>query len=406
MTAPLTKDTIEIIKATVPVLEKHGNDVTKRFYEMMLSEEPELNNVFNQTNQKVGDQPKALANTVYAAAANIENLASILPVVEQIAHKHKSLNIQPEQYPIVGKYLLLAMKDVLGDAATDEVIDAWGKAYNVIADVFIQVEKKMYEEDIQRKGGWNGFREFVIDKKIKESEVITSFYLKPADGKPVMDYLPGQYISVKAEIPGAKYTHLRQYSLSTAPGTDVYRISVKKEKAQGDYADGVVSNFLHEQVEEGDTIKLSAPAGDFYLDTEDSRPLVLMSRGVGLTPLMSMLETAISVQPERDVYFLYATYSTNYHAMKDRMFEIQKEHPQVHLHTVYNDPQKEDEGKFDTKGYIDEDLIKNVIPTTDAAFYFCGPDKFMNTVAKGLENLGVKDEDIHYEYFGPQLAKI
>lgn len=406
MGAPLTKETLEVIKATVPVLEKHGNDVTKRFYEMMLSEEPELNNIFNQTHQKIGDQPKALANTVYAAAANIENLESILPVVNQIAHKHKSLYIQPEQYQIVGKYLLLAMKDVLGDAATDEIIDAWGKAYNVIADVFIQVEKKMYEEDLAKKGGWVGFREFKVVKKEKESEVITSFYLKSADGEPIMDYLPGQYISIKAEIPGAKYEHLRQYSLSTAPGKDTYRISVKKEEAGGDYPDGVVSTFLHEQVEEGDTVKITPPAGDFYLDTEDTRPLVLMSRGVGLTPVMSMLEAVIAVQPKREVYFLYATYSTNYHAMKDHMFEIQKENPQVHLHTVYNAPRKEDEGKFDTKGYIDEDLIKNVVPTTDAAFYFCGPEKFMDTVATGLKNLGVNDEDIHYEYFGPQLARI
>ena len=175
MSAPLSQETMDIVKATVPVLEQHGNAITKRFYERMLSEVPELNNIFNQTNQKKGGQPKALANTVYAAAANIDNLGAILPVVKQISEKHKSLMIKPEHYPIVGKYLLLAMKDVLQDAATDEILNAWEQAYGVIADVFINVEKEMYEHDKETTGGWNGFRDFKVVDKVRESEVVTSF---------------------------------------------------------------------------------------------------------------------------------------------------------------------------------------------------------------------------------------
>lgn len=402
--AGLDAKTIEIIKSTVPVLEEHGNAITKHFYERMLSEVPELKNVFNQTNQQRGGQPKALAATVYAAAANIDKLENILPVVKQISEKHKSLNIKAEQYPIVGKYLLMAIKDVLGDAATDEIIDAWGKAYGVIADVFISVEKGMYDHDAKTTGGWVGFRDFKVIKKAKESDVVTSFYLTPVDGKPIMRHLPGQYITVKAKVPGQEFEHLRQYSLSCAPGAEMYRISVKREASKGDYADGIVSCYLHEQVKEGDILPLSAPSGDFILNTDDTRPLVLLSRGVGLTPVMSMLEDVIKKQPEREIHFIYATYSSNMHPMRERMEEIKEQYKNVHMTYVYNKPLVEDEGKYDYKGYVDEALLKELLPSTDVDCYFCGFEDFMRTVSNALKSLGVKDEDRHFEYFGPQLG--
>lgn len=404
MTAPLDQKTMDIVKSTVPVLEQHGNAITKHFYERMLSEVPELKNIFNQTNQEKGGQPKALAATVYAAAANIDNLGAIIPVVKQISEKHKSLMIKAEHYPIVGKYLLLAIKDVLGDAATDEIIDAWGKAYGVIADVFINIEKEMYEKDAETNGGWNGLREFKVMKKVPESKVVTSFYLAPVDGKPLMKHLPGQYISINAQIPGQQYNHIRQYSLSCAPGADMYRISVKREVAKGDYANGIVSLYLHDTVKEGDILNLSAPSGDFVLNTEDTRPLVLLSRGVGLTPVMSMLEDVIQTQPEREVHFIYATYSSEFHTLKERMLEIAKEHPNVKVHFVYNKPLKEDAGSFHHEGYVDEALLREILPTADADFYFCGFEDFMRTVNRALIAYGVKDEDIHFEYFGPQLG--
>lgn len=233
-TTKLHPKTIEIVKSTVPVLETHGEQITKRFYELMFSNHPELLHIFNHANQKQGRQQRALAAAVYAAARYIDQLDAILPVVRQIGHKHRSLGIKPEQYPIVGKHLLLAIKDVLGDAATDEVITAWTEAYEAIASVFIQVEKELYDEAAAKHGGWRDFRRFVVVKKVKESGVITSFYLEPEDGKAISDYLPGQYVSVKLSIPGETYTHIRQYSLSDAPGKGYYRISVKREAATAD----------------------------------------------------------------------------------------------------------------------------------------------------------------------------
>ena len=400
----LDKRTIDIIKSTVPVLQERGTEITKRFYEMMLGENPELKNIFNQTNQRKGDQPKALANTVYAAAAHIDQLEEILPVVEQIGHKHRSLNIKPHHYPIVGKYLLLAMKDVLQDAATEEIMEAWEKAYGIIADVFIDVERKMYEEVEAAPGGWVDYRDFKVVKKVKESDVITSFYLEPADGKPFPAHKPGQYITVKAEMEGEPYTHQRQYTLSCAPGEKYYRISVKREDGENGNPKGVVSSYLHEQIEEGDILPISAPGGDFFLDQADDRPLILISGGVGLTPTMSMLETVIKNQPEREVHFIHAAKSGAVHAMKERVKEITNDYDQVKAYTVYSEPQKEDEGAYDKRGYIDEEWLKSVIPTADAAVYFCGPLGFMEAMQQHLKNLNVSPEDIHFEVFGPATA--
>ena len=264
----LSQQTIDIVKSTVPVLEQHGKTITTVFYKNMFAAHPELLNIFNHANQSKGRQQTALANVVYAAAANIDNLGAIIPAVVQIAHKHRSLGIEAEHYPIVGYHLLGAIKEVLGDAATPEIIAAWGEAYGVIADAFIGIEKDMYDETEEAEGGWRTFKDFVIANKVQESDVITSFYLQPADGKQLPTYKPGQYITVRFSIPGDEYTLNRQYSLSQAPGKDMFRISVKREDEC--VPNGKVSTYLHRDMNVGDTIEVSAPAGDFYLDTEST----------------------------------------------------------------------------------------------------------------------------------------
>ncbi|MHA6252490.1 NO-inducible flavohemoprotein [Oceanobacillus sp. CAU 1775] len=398
-TTGLDKETREIIKATVPVLKEHGEKITTKFYQLLFENHPELKNIFNQTNQRIGDQPKALANTVYAAAANIDNLEAILPHVKSIAFKHTSLNIKPEHYPIVGKHLLQAIKAVLGDAATDDIINAWEKAYGVIANVFISIEEDMYEETKNTTGGWLNFRDFKVVKKVKESDVITSFYLEPVDGNPFPLYQAGQYITVKAEIEGAEHNHLRQYSLSCAPGEGVYRISVKREDGMNGNPPGVVSTFLHENLNVGSILPISAPTGEFVLDLEDTRPLVLMSGGVGLTPMMSMLETVIKEQPEREVTFIHAARSGKFHAMKDRINEIKTTNEKVTSYTVYDNPEVND--SFDKEGYIDAEWLAEILPTNNAAFYFCGPKGFMRAAYQNLKKQNVADTDIHFEIFGP-----
>lgn len=140
----LDQKTKDIIKSTVPALQAHGMEITKTFYKNMFENNPEVKPLFNMDRQASGEQPKALAMTILAAANNIDNLAALAPAVAKIGEKHCNALIKEEHYPIVGANLLGAIKEVLGDAATDEVIDAWGKAYEVIAKIFIDVEKNIY----------------------------------------------------------------------------------------------------------------------------------------------------------------------------------------------------------------------------------------------------------------------
>lgn len=397
----LDQNTIDLVKATVPILQERGAEITKRFYKRMFENNPELKNIFNQTNQRKGDQSKALADTVYAAAAHIDQLEAILPAVMPIAHKHRSLNIKPEHYPIVGENLLAAMREVLTEeVATDEIIEAWEKAYGEIANVFISIEKDMYNDLLNTTGGWVDFRDFKVVKKQQESSVITSFYLEPADGKTIPTFEPGQYTTVKVQIEGQPYTHQRQYTLSCAPSNEQYRISVKREDAIDENPAGVVSTFLHNHVEEGDILPISAPSGDFVLD-KTKRPLVLISGGVGLTPMMSMLEETIKQQPNREVIFIHAARSGGVHAMKDRLQEISAEHKNVSMYIAYNEPSTEDEGKFHHHGYVNETLLNSSLPGKDAACYFCGPKPFMRAMHKNLIDYGMKPEDIRFEIFGP-----
>ncbi|MGJ7920916.1 NO-inducible flavohemoprotein [Neobacillus sp. LXY-4] len=397
----LEQKTIDIIKSTVPVLEKHGEAITTRFYELMFGNHPELLNIFNHTNQKQNRQQKALASAVYAAAMYIDNLGAILPVVKQIGNKHRSLGVKPEHYPIVGKHLLLAIKDVLGEAATDEIMDAWEKAYGVIADAFINVEAELYEEASSQDGGWDGFRNFVVDRKVKESEVITSFYLKPEDKKEISSFLPGQYISIKVEMDEEEFTHIRQYSLSDAPGKDYYRISVKREASTSN-PDGIVSNYLHDKVKEGDIVKISAPAGDFVLDTDRNSPVVLISGGVGLTPMISMLKTVVEVQPDRKVTFIHAAQNGNLHALREEV-EALSALENVTSFVFYNSPTDDDRSnhRFDVEGYVTQDWLEKSVPVKNTDFYFCGPVPFMKEINRSLKELGVSHERIHFEFFGP-----
>lgn len=393
----LDNKTIEIIKSTVPVLQQHGESITGRFYDLMFQNHPELLNIFNQTNQKKKTQRTALANAVIAAAANIDRLGHIIPVIKQIGHKHRSIGIKPEHYPIVGKYLLIAIKDVLGDAAAPDIMQAWEKAYGVIADAFIRIEKEMYEQAEHQTGGWKEYKPFVIAKKVRESKEITSFYLKPEDSKPLCEFQAGQYISIKVRIPDSEYTHIRQYSLSDMPGKDYYRISVKK--------DGVVSSYLHNKLHEGDSLEISAPAGDFVLDFSSRKDLVLLSAGVGITPLISMLKTSVSKQPERQIVFIHAAKNSEYHALRDEAEEA-AEHSSVKTAFVYREPTEKDRAgniQFH-EGQIDQQYLKALIANTDADYYICGSPSFITHMHKLVSELGSAPESIHYELFGPQLS--
>lgn len=387
----LSLETRTIIKATAPVLAQHGTTITTEFYRSMFEAHPELLNVFNHANQAKGRQQTALANTVYAAAVHIDNLEAILPSVVQIAHKHVSLGIVPEQYPIVGEFLLKAIKTVLGDAATPEIINAWAEAYGVIADVFISVEKGMYDQAAEQNGGWRLFKEFTVVEKVQESDLITSFYLKPADGSTVPTYQPGQYISVRVKIPGEQYMMIRQYSLSKAADAETFRISVKREDDQD--PNGKVSVYLHDQLEVGGVVEVTPPAGEFVLDESRQTPVVFLAGGVGITPLMSMTERLLQTSANRPIHFYHAARSEKDAAFADALTKLDAEQEHLSYISFFS----ETDGQFITR-----EVLANVPQNAD--IYVCGPVGFMESMIANLIDLGFSQEQIHYEFFGPSMA--
>ena len=387
----LKQETVQIIKATVPVLEVHGVEITKTFYKNMFEKHPELLNIFNHANQEKGRQQTALANTVYAAAVHIENLEAILPVVVQIAHKHRSLGILPEHYPIVGENLLQAIKEVLGDAATDDIINAWAEAYGVIADIFIQVEEDLYQKT-EQNGGWRLFKPLKVAKKVVESDLVTSVYFETEDGSPLPAYQPGQYISVRVKLPNEEYIMNRQYTLSQANAEEGYRISVKRENEHS--PNGKVSNFIHDVLQVGDIVEVSAPAGVFVLENTTA-PITFISGGIGVTPLNSMLQS-LADDAANEVHFIQCARNEKVVAFSDDIEEKINALPNATYTALYSDDDN----------LITKELLAQRV-TEDTDVYVCGPVGFMEAVLNHLHEIGIADEKIHYEFFGPamQLAK-
>lgn len=397
----LQEKTIAVIKATIPVLEVHGEAITRRFYERLFEAHPELLNVFNINNQRQGRQQAALANAVYAAAVHIEKLDAIIPVVKQIGAKHRSLGVLPEHYPIVGEHLLGAMRDVLQESATDEIIAAWAEAYGIIAQAFIDVEKELYEEAVKQPGGWEGLRSFRIARRVKESDVIDSFYLEPLDQKPIASYQPGQYLTLQLKAPGVDYAQMRHYSLSDSPNKSYYRISVKREDERDATPGGLISRYIH-SLAVGDTVEVAAPAGEFIIE-ENNHPLTLLSGGVGMTPFMSYLNTAAERLSNRSIVWIHAALNGDVHAFADESNQLAQRLANLTKRVVYERPtaRDEQEKRFDAKGYITADVLREAGFRPDGLFYICGPESFMRAMYRLLTQLGVKEENISFEFFGP-----
>lgn len=402
----LQEQSIRIVKSTAPVVEVHAEAITRRFYKLMFAGNPEVQAYFNPAHQHSGGQQRALAAAICAYSANIDNLVALGPALELIAQKHCSLGIQPEHYPIVGKHLLVAIKDILKELATDEVIAAWADAYGFLAKVCIEREAAIYKNQAAIEGGWNGYRQVVVERKVPESEIITSFYLHPFDDRPLPRFLPGQYITVKIDHPETP-TSPRNYSLSDRPGLPHYRISVKREPALTLNAPlGLVSNYLHDYVEEGHSIEIGPPCGEFTLDPAHvgNRTIVLLSGGIGLTPLLSMLKALVDYGVTTPVYFVHAARNSRVHALADEVREIAASYPNIQTHVRYDAPLPDDlrKRRCDSTGIVDIAFLREYLPTKRARFYFCGPKPFMVGLYHGLKNWGVEESQLYYEFFGPR----
>lgn len=391
----LDAQTIATVKSTIPLLAATGPKLTAHFYDRMFAHNPELKDIFNMSNQRNGDQRQALFDAICAYATNIENLAALLPAVERIAQKHTSFTIKPEQYDIVGGHLIATLDEMFSPG--QEVLDAWGKAYGVLANVFIHREADIYQESEEKSGGWRGTREFRITEKQPQSSLITSFVLEPVDGLPVADFQPGQYLAVYIRDASLENQEIRQYSLTQAPNGKTYRIAVKREDQ------GAVSNFLHNRAQQGDIVHLAAPHGDFFLDVTPHTPVALISAGVGQTPMLGMLNVLAADGHQAPVQWIHAAENGAVHAFAAEVASLGERLPQLENHVWYNQPQALDlpGENYQYQGLMDLSKLTSQLADPATQCYLCGPVGFMQFAAKQLLAMNISEDRIHYECFGP-----
>ena len=396
----LTQQHIDTVKSTIPLLESAGPAITKHFYQRMFEHNPELKDIFNMSHQKTGGQPVALFNAIAAYAKHIETPEVLMDAVERIAQKHTSFNVQPEQYAVVGHHLIETLRELTGDAFTPAVEEAWGVAYNVLANIFIDREGELYALNAAADGGWIGPRKFTLTKTKTESELVKSFFFSPADGQPVLGYKPGQYIGIEVKPSTSDYQEIRQYSLSDKANTKDYRISVKRE-AIG--IPGQVSNCLHDELKVGDEVMLYPPAGDFFFEDRQA-PVVLISAGVGVTPMQAMLETLNAEDYPQPIHYIHACENAAQLSFADRLQEIQQQYPfrqHLFLRELASDAHHTNAQTKHYEGLLNLAGIQEQLPLNTGDFYLCGPIKFMQFAKHQLLALDVSEERIHYEVFGP-----
>ncbi|SED17583.1 transcriptional regulator, BadM/Rrf2 family [Rhodococcus koreensis] len=385
----LSPTSTDVIRATLPVVGAAISDITTLFYRKMFDAHPELErDLFNRGNQKQGEQQKALAGAIAAfAALQLEpDQARVDLILSRIANKHASLGIEPSQYAIVHTHLFAAIVEVLGDAVTPEVAAAWDEVYWLMAETLIAMEAGLYASAGVAAG--DVWRDVRVRERRHESADTVSFVLTSVDGSPLPSFTPGQYLSVAVRLPdGAR--QIRQYSLSSAPSRGDWRISVKRA--------GEVSNFLYHNVFEDDVLTVSTPFGDLVLQDDDA-PLLLVSAGIGCTPMIGMLSHLADTDDSRPISVLHADRSASSHAHRAELTELVERLPFAVMHRWY-----EDLGTRRPVGGLREgraDLGEvTIAPGTRA--YLCGPLPFMLGIREALLAKDVPAENIHYEVFGP-----
>ncbi|MEN8652164.1 globin domain-containing protein [Streptomyces sp. 21So2-11] len=392
----LSAESAALIRATLPAVGGALDEITTRFYNTMFAERPELlDGMFNRGNQASGAQRRALAGAIAAYAGALLADPDTRPdaLLARITHKHASVGVTDDQYTIVHKYLFAAIAEVLGDAVTPDVAAAWDEVYWLMAGALIAQEARLYQ-DAQVEPG-RTWRQWTIVERREETPDTVSFLLRPADGAPAPRARAGQYVSVRIQMPDGVH-QLRQYSLSSAPCEDLRRITVKRVHGDG-VPDGEVSNFLYAQGRPGDELTCSAPFGDVVLD-DAGTPLVLVSAGIGTTPMVGMLEHLAATGSTRPVLVLHADRSPAEHALRADANRLVDHLPRARAVFWYEHPGAEEQGA--RVGLMD--LSATDIPG-GATAYLCGPLPFMRAVRGQLLHAGILARNIHYEVFGPDL---
>jgi uncharacterized protein len=254
---------------------------------------------------------------------------------------------------------------------------------------------------------WNGFRKFTVARKVEECDDTYSYYLKPHNGRPLPPFKPGQYLTFEVQPPGLPKAQIRCYSLSDgALSDDHYRVTIKRF-IRDDGTPGVVSTYFCDEVREGDILNVKAPSGKFYLDVDVERPVVLISGGIGITPMLAMARVLTHINDQREIYFFFGCRSGVDHMFREEVIELQKKNPKMRLHICYSRPNETDvKGEhYNHHSRVTIDLMKEVLPSSNFEYYLCGPGPFMDSLVAGLYEWGVPKKDVKFEAFGPATVK-
>jgi ferredoxin-NADP reductase len=257
--------------------------------------------------------------------------------------------------------------------------------------------------------GWSGYRAFRVERRVVEdqAESICSFYLVPEDRQPLPAFKPGQFLTFRLDLPatgGGNEQIVRCYSLSDAPTPDHYRVSIKRvpAPAASPHPAGRSSNHFHDQVGVGDLLQVRAPSGHFHIDRGDA-PVVLVAGGIGITPMLSMLNWILEQQPGREVWLFYGVRNGREAMMLRHLFGLAARHPNFQLRACFSDPLPDDRPgeDFHHRGRVDVALFRQMLSLKPYHFYICGPTPMLASLVPALEDWGVPDARIHFEAFGP-----
>ncbi|MGW4203707.1 globin domain-containing protein [Streptomyces sp. NPDC004726] len=393
----LSAESAAVVKATLPAVGGALDEITSRFYATMFRDRPELlDGMFNRANQASGEQRRALAGSIAGFATALLADPDTRPdaLLERIAHKHTAVGVTDDQYSIVHKYLFGAIAEVLGDAVTPQVAAAWDEVYWLMAGALTAREARLYAQAGVAPG--EIWQQWTVVERREETADVASFLLRPADGRPAPAAKAGQYVSVRMRMPDGVH-QLRQYSLSSDPGGDVRRITVKRVAGTDGAPDGEMSDLLHRTLRAGDDLTVSLPFGDVVLD-ESRTPLVLASAGIGCTPMVGMLAELAARGSTRPVLVLHADVSPDEHALRTETRELTDRLANADTVFWYEEPGIAEPGTRSGRMELD-----GVDVPADATVYLCGPLPFMRAVRAQLLNRGVPARRISYEVFGPDL---
>lgn len=261
------------------------------------------------------------------------------------------------------------------------------------------------------ESAWNGYRKFTVSKKVEECEDTYSFYLTPHNGRPLPSFKPGQYLTFELHPPNAPKPLVRCYSLSDGSlSDDHYRVTIKRAlppSGEPGIPAGIISSYFSDEVKEGDILNVKAPGGRFFLDVEVNRPVVLISGGIGITPMLAMARYLTHVKDNREIYFFFGCRNSVDHMFRDEVIELQKANPNMRLHICYSRPLEKDvRGEtYSHESRVTIDLMKEILPSSNYEYYLCGPGPFMETLVHGLYDWGVPKKDVKFEAFGPATVK-